>query len=164
MSELEQFIRTNAAAFDTQEPAPGHEERFLARLDTVRTGTAPSAPERFSALSGFFRTRDHRALAYALALFAAVLLVIRPGDPFRGAGNDPEAIYMAYMGQVAELYGHVPADDSAAWDASLQAMTEEEAPLFVQLPDELSRREQARILKDYYGELLAGAKKFKNIR
>ena len=100
--------------------------------------------------------------ACALAMCLAVLLVLRPGDPFRGAGNDPTAIYLAYMDQVAEIYGQLPPEAGSDRDLTLQEMTEEADPLFTQLPDELSRRQRARILREYYGELLAGARKLNN--
>jgi hypothetical protein len=162
MTELERYIRAHAGAFDTQEPARGHEERFLARLDV--TPAVAAAPH--SRRSGWFRSRSARLTAYALAAVAAVVLVLRPGAPrdFRHVPDDPEAIYLAYMDHVAGLYNAVPAENSATWDTTLQEITEEKVPLFEQLPDELSARERGRILKAYYGDLLAGARKLKNNR
>lgn len=158
MTDLEQYIRANAAEFDTQEPARGHEGRFLARL-----GQAEPAPGLRTRLADFFALRPRRTLAYALAAFAAVLLLLHPAatDDFRGVSDDPEAIYMAYMDQVASLYDALPAGDSASRDDDLRALTEEEIPLFEQLPDGLPARERGRILKAYYGELLAGARQLK---
>ena len=47
MNELEQYIRTHAAEFDTEEPAPGHEARFLARLDSpVKPANDELAPSQ----------------------------------------------------------------------------------------------------------------------
>lgn len=169
MSELERYIRANAGAFDTQEAPAGHEARFLALLDA--SGAIPAEPvrgsSRWRSAIRRLRSADFRrpaAWTFALAALAAAFLLLRPGDPFRKAGNDPAAIYLAYMEQVAGLYGTLPPEDSASWDASLQEVTEEAVPLFEQLPEELSAREQARILKAYYGELLASARQFKNIR
>ena len=161
MTELEAYIRSHAAEFDTQEPARGHEERFLARLDASQAAVSPQS-DFFSRLQGFFRNRRFQTLACAFAACVAVLLILRPGDPFRRAGNDPEAIYLAYMDQVVEIYNRLPLEGNTERDTSLQAMTEEADPLFTQLPDELSRRQQARILREYYGELLAGARKLQN--
>ena len=36
MKELEQYIRSHANEFDVMEPLPGHEERFLARLEQAQ--------------------------------------------------------------------------------------------------------------------------------
>lgn len=155
MNELESYIRAHAAGFDTEAPAPGHEQRFLARLDVT---PVPSEA------SGTSRRRPANLLpfaALALAAIAAAFLLLRPGDPFRGAGSDPEAIYLAYMDEVAGLYRTLSPDSDTDWDAVLREVTEEKEPLFVQLPEELPRRERARILKAYYGGILAQARQLK---
>lgn len=167
MTELEQYIRRNAAAFDTETPAEGHEARFLARLDEAVGGPRPVGQRRsFRAFLFPAGGRFRRPAVWALAVACALLLVlvIRPGDPFRGVPNDPEAIYLAYMDRVADIYQALPAEGSAEWDDALQDLTEEEDPLYTQVPGELPRRQQGRILKQYYGELLAHARQFKNIR
>ena len=171
MNELEQYIRTHAAEFDTEEPAPGHEARFLARLDSpvkpANDGMVKPAELSFrAALSSFWaKTRNlfrpAPVIAFALAALAAAFLIIRPGDPFRGVGNDPEAIYLAYMDRVAQLYRTLPCADSELRDATLADITEEEEPLFTQLPEELSDRQRGRILKDHYGRILAAAGQIK---
>ena len=169
MTELEKYIRDNAASFDTESPAEGHEARFLARLEaTPVEGDSPAVPEPvegrpanlWTALASFRAAiRNLRlapVLAFAVAACAALLLIIRPGDPFRGVANDPEAIYLAYMDRVADLYQALPLEDGV-----LQEITEEETPLFTQLPDNISNRERSRILKNHYGELLAAARQLK---
>ena len=84
------------------------------------------------------------------------MLFIRPGDPFRGVSNEPEAIYLAYMDRVAALYRAMPLEDDI-----LREITEEDEPLFAQLPDDISARQRARILKSHYGELLSAARQLK---
>ena len=117
---------------------------------------AGAAPEEFAALF-----RRPAVWAFALAAAAiALLLVLRPGDPFRGTGNDPQKIYLAYMDRVAELYRR-PSTDTETRDAILAGITEEEDPLFLQIPEELSARERGRILKEYYGRMLAAAGKIR---
>lgn len=153
MNELEQYIRTHAAQFDTEEPAPGHEARFLARLDEAAPVPVWTKIRQF--------LRPAPVIAFALATLAAAFLIIRPGDPFRGAGNDPEAIYLAYMDRVSRLYQTLPCEDSELRDATLAEITEEEEPLFTQLPEELSDRERGRILRNHYGRILAAAGQIK---
>jgi len=153
MNELEQYIRTHAAQFDTEEPAPGHEARFLARLDEAAPVPVWTKIRQF--------LRPAPAIAFALATLAAAFLIIRPGDPFRGAGNDPEAIYLAYMDRVSRLYQTLPCEDSELRDATLAEITEEEEPLFTQLPEELSDRKRGRILRNHYGRILAAAGQIK---
>ncbi|MBR4525376.1 MAG: hypothetical protein IKP15_07495 [Bacteroidales bacterium] len=144
MTELEKYIRENAAAFDTESPAEGHEARFRARLFLT------------SFRAAIRNLRPAPVLAFAVAACAALLLIIRPGDPFRGVAHDPEAIYLAYMDRVADLYQALPMEDEA-----LQEITEETEPLFTQLPENLSNRERSRILRNHYGELLAAARQLK---
>lgn len=151
MNDLEQYIRDHAVQFDSETPAPGHEERFLARLDA--TGSPRTRP------AALFRRPAVWAFAFAAAAIA-LLLVLRPGDPFRGTGNDPQKIYLAYMDRVAELYRR-PSTDTETRDAILAGITEEEDPLFLQIPEELSARERGRILKEYYGRMLAAAGKIR---
>ena len=45
--------------------------------------------------------------------------------------------------------------------ATLAEITEEEEPLFTQLPEELSDRERGRILRNHYGRILAAAGQIK---
>lgn len=151
MNELEKYIRAHAAEFDTEAPARGHEERFLARLD-VTPGAVVERPV-------IRRFRPANLLALAFAACVAALLLIRPGDPLHGLSRNPEAIYLAYMDQVADLYRDMPLQDDA-----LRAITEEEEPLFDQMPEDMSPRQRSRILKAHYGELLAAARQLKKIQ
>ena len=155
MNELEKYLRDHAVEFDTATPAEGHEQRFQARLAATRLPQeAPQKPVRRS-------FRISRALwipALACAALAAAVLLIRPGDPFRHVGNDPEAIYLAYMGEVSRLYREVPAGNCSDRDATIQSITEEETPFFDQLPEEYSPEKRARMIKTYYAGLLALAR------
>ena len=158
MNDLEKYIRDHAAEFDTAEPAGGHEARFLARLDVTPIAAGTQPKESFRAKTrNLFRRPFAWALAVVACAVALLVLIIRPGDPLHGVSRSPEAIYVAYMDQVAGLYGALPGTDSARRDADLQAITEEADPLFAQLPEELGSRQPSRILKAYYGELLERA-------
>ena len=154
MTELEQYIRSHADEFDVKEPAPGHEERFMARveaadLETPARRETPARPAR----------RPWRIVWGSVAAAAALsaLFVI---NAIRR--NTPEAIYLTYMDRVSQLYSACPADAGTDWDETLAALTEEATPLFLQLPDEMSRLEKARILKAHYASLLEGAKQLAN--
>lgn len=151
MKDLEEYIRAHAAEFDTADPAGGHEARFLARL-----------PEKES-LRTKIRNLFRDALAPqvwvpALAAACALLLVlfIRPGDPLHGLTRSPEAVYVAYLDQVADLYRELPMQDEA-----LREITDEAESLFEQMPEGLSDRQRSRILQNHYGELLAAARQLK---
>lgn len=143
MKELEQFIRSHAEEFDVREPSRGHEERFLARL------AGAEQPAR----------RPWRIVWSAVALAACLSALFLVTSLRR---NSPEAIYLAYMEEVSELYSACPEDADADWDEALSSLTDESVPLFLQLPEELSRFEKARILREHYASLLEGAKTLVN--
>lgn len=143
MKDLEQYIRDHAAEFDTAEPAGGHKVRFGWKL-FLRNAFA----------------RQAWVPAFALACVAALLvLIIRPGDPLHGISRNPEAVYLAYMDEVAVLYRELPMQDDA-----LREITEEAESLFEQMPEGLSDRQRSRILQNHYGELLAAARQLKKIQ
>lgn len=139
MKDLEQYIRDHAAEFDTAEPPIGHKVRFGWKL-FLRSAFA----------------RPAWAPAFALACALLLVLVIRPGDPLHGYSRNPEAVYVAYMDRVADLYRELPMQDEA-----LREITEEAESLFEQMPEGLSDRERSRILQNHYGELLAAARQLK---
>lgn len=165
MNELERYIREHAAQFDSAEPAGGHEERFLARLEAE--ADRPSFRAALSSFRAKTRNLPRRLLVPALALAAALalLLVIRPGGSryFLGVPDNPERVYRSYLSQVEKAYRSFPWEDGGEWEQTLDELTEEPVSLYEQLPEELSRRERARILKAYYGDLLDHVRQLKNI-
>ena len=143
MTELEQYIRSHAEEFDVKEPAQGHEDRFLARLEEAQK------PDR----------RPWRVVWGTVAAAAALSALFVLNAVRR---NTPEAIYLTYMDRVSQLYSACPADAGTDWDDTLASLTEEANPLFLQLPEEMSRMQKARILKAHYASLLDGAKQLAN--
>ena len=83
------------------------------------------------------------------------------GGVFFGVGNDPQKVYLAYLDRVEDARLALADNEDYNWEGILRGMTEEAVPLIEQLPEELSGRQQARILKQYYGEILAGVEKLK---
>ena len=167
MNDLETYIREHAAQFDTAEPASGHEERFLARLDVTPGACHPERqtachPERSEGSS--FRRPRYLIPLFALAALAVALVVFRPGTShhFLGVPNNPERVYRSYLAQVEKAYLTFPWEDGYDWESALDELTEESVSLYEQLPDGLSPRRQARILKAYYGDLLDGVQQLKN--
>ena len=142
MKGLEEYIRGNAGAFDTELPPDGAEERFLERWET-----------------GSRKVRILRAVLPAAAAAALAFLLLLPPagrgrDWLRGAGNSPEDIYASYMAQVTEAWKKAGPDEICS--EQLRSLTEETIPLADQLPDELSDAEKATILREHYNTLLDG--------
>ena len=143
MKELEKYIRFHADDFDVMEPGAGHEERFLARLEQAQK------PAR----------RPWRIVWGSVAVAASLSALILGTVLHR---SDPVAIYLSYMDKVSQLYSDCPADAGADWDEALASLTEEPNPLFLQLPEEMSRLQKARVLRAHYDSLLEGAKQLAN--
>ena len=142
MKKLDDLIRDNASAFDTEFPPEGAEERFLRKWEAGRP-----------------RVRILRTVlpAVAAAALAAVLLLPpadRSTDWLRGAGDSPEGIYLAYMEQVSAAWEKAGPDEILS--AQLSSVTEEAIPLIDLLPDELGDAEKSVILREHYNTLLDG--------
>ena len=104
--------------------------------------------------------------AVAVLVVAAVVL-LRPAEGrgyFFGVGNDPQKVYLAYLDRVEDARLALAEREEYNYEGLLRGMTEEAVPLIEQLPEELSGRQQARILKQYYGEILAGVDKLKKVK
>lgn len=142
MKGLEEYIRANAGAFDTELPPEGARDRFISRWE-----------------AGNRKVRILRTVLPAAAAAALALLLIlpRPGrsrDWLRSAGNTPEDIYACYIVQVTEAWKKAGPDEMRS--EQLRSLTEETIPLADQLPEELSDTEKAAILRDHYNTLLDG--------
>ena len=163
MTELEKYILENAGEFNDKAPAEGHEGRFMAKL-MADSPVKPANDGGKPANDGVGKSSGRVWRIFGTIAAAATLAgVFIAGSSFgHYTGRNPEAIYLAYMTEVSKLYKDCPMEDSAAWDDAIAQLTEESVPLFEQLPEEMSRREKARILKQYYGDLLDGAKQFVN--
>ena len=163
MTELEKYILENAGEFNDKAPAEGHEGRFMAKL-MADSPVKPANDGGMPANDGVGKSSGRVWRIIGTIAAAAVMAgVFVAGSSFgHFTGRNPEAIYLAYMTEVSKLYKDCPMEDSASWDEALVQLTEESVPLFEQLPEEMSRREKARILKQYYGDLLDGAKQFVN--
>ena len=186
MNELEKYIRAHAAEFDAAEVPQGHEERFLAAVEAGalngrgrflrfarndRRGCARN--DRVAARSGAAGEGTAfgaagwgtwALLAGAVAVLLAAVVLLRPAEGrgfFFGVGNDPQKVYLAYLDRVEDARLALADNEDYNWEGILRGMTEEAVPLIEQLPEELSGRQQARILKQYYGEILAGVEKLK---
>ena len=142
MNRLEDYIRDNAPAFDTELPPKGAEGRFLRKWEAGRRKVR------------IFRTVLPAAAAAALAAVLLLPKADRSTDWLRGAGDSPEGIYLNYMAQVTEAWEKAGPDEMLS--AQLSGLTEEAIPLLDLLPDELGNAEKSAILREHYNTLLDG--------
>lgn len=166
MDELKEYIKQNREAFDEQEIPEGHLERFEALLESRSATEIPVKKQSES--RGLIRRVVWATVAVAAAM-AGILLINRPSgktrDWFAGIGNDEFAICSAYYDKVAECYelmlGKYP--DSDVQNA-IESITRETIPMVDQLPDEMDPDTKAAVLKEYYGDLLEGLDRIKNMK
>lgn len=139
--------------FDIYNLPEGHETRFEARLDK------------------HLARRHRRSLVFRwTAVAASLALVVLPATQSRQfairKAQTPEGVYTAYLKEVGKLYEAL-ADNSdneiVDWESLLHELTDENLPLYDQLPEELSQREKTRILKQHYGGILHEAGQLKGI-
>ena len=69
-----------------------------------------------------------------------------------------------FRGAVEAYEQELAADEDYNWVGIMRGMTREAVPMLEQLPEEMSDKEKARLLKSYYGDILAGVEKLKNAR
>ena len=140
MNRLEDYIRANASQLDTALPPSEAEAQFLDRWEAEEKG----------------KRRKIFYFAFSAAAAVALVLALLPWKSWV-LGNNPDAVYEHYLAAVADAWEVAAYDEEAA--AMLGSLTEEAIPLRDQLPDELSSREQAAILRAHYGDLLSGIDK-----
>lgn len=132
--------------FDRYELPDGHQARFLEKLD--------------ARLAGRRRRRLLFRWTAAAACAALVAFLALDRNTYFWRAHSPEAVYAAYLEQVSALYQRISANsdgDTAEQEALLHELTDENIALYDQLPDELSKRQKIKILKNHYGGLLSSA-------
>lgn len=100
----------------------------------------------------------------AIATAVALLVQTEGRGYFKDAGNDPQKVYEAYLEHVAEYERELAGDEDYNWVGIMRGMTREAVPMIAQLPEEMPDKEKARLLKSYYGDILAGVEKLKNAK
>ena len=183
MDNLEKYIKDNTEAFNDAELPEGHLDRFMAKLvDSAPTQGQDSFGRPFSRLGrgaqggqgslGSVGRRTRRILWPAVAVAAALAVIIflnRPStethDWFANVGNDQIEICQTYYEKAGELYEIILAKNpDGSMDESVNSIADGGIPLVDQLPEELDPEVRAAILKEYYGELLNGLERIKNIK
>ena len=184
MDNLEKYIKDNTEAFNDAGLPEGHLDRFLLKLNASAQQLRHNSPGRpFSRLGreaqggqGSFdsvRKRTRRILWTALAVAASLTVFVflnhRPAtethDWFANVGNDQLEICQTYYEKAGELYEIILAQNpDGSMDESVGSIADGGVPLVDQLPDDMDPDARATILKEYYGELLNGLERMKNIK
>ena len=184
MDNLEKYIKDNAEAFNDAELPEGHLDRFTAKLESLVTNRqgqdSPDLPAlraitgktvgQGSLAAGGKRVRRILWAALAVAAASAIMIFLnRPStethDWFANVGNDQLEICRTYYEKAGELYEIILAQNpDGSMDESVGSIADGGVPLVDQLPDDMDPDARAAILKEYYGELLNGLERMKNIK
>lgn len=170
MDNLEKYIKDNAEAFNDSELPEGHLDRFIAKLESQASFEQGQDGQGSLAPSGKrVRRILWAALAVAASLTVFVFLNHRPAtethDWFANVGNDQLEICQTYYEKAGELYEIILAQNpDGSMDESVGSIADGEIPLIDQLPDDMDPDARAAVLKEYYGELLNGLERMKNIK
>ncbi len=151
--------------FDDMEPAEGHFERFLEKANSSkRIEFRRNTPRKRL----FWKAVLFPVAASVMMIFGANLLIKTmnvKSDSFSktvAVMEDPQDIYNAYMDVVRDCYDYFssltsydPRNGVSEHFNTLECITSEHIPLLEVLPEELSDREKAEILKEYYNRRVA---------
>ena len=183
MDNLEKYIKDNTEAFNDAELPEGHLDRFMAKLSSKVLEPSQDSPDLPALRALTWKTVGQRSLDPAgklvsrilwttlavAAAFAVIIFLNRPStethDWFANVGNDQIEICQTYYEKAGELYEIILADHpDGSMDESVNSIADGGIPLVDQLPEELDPDVRAAILKEYYGELLNGLERIKNIK
>ena len=102
MTDFEKYIQEHKAQLDSDRPRPGHEERFMQKLDRL----ADLRPVRRIR----FRHTLQVAASLAIILTSAILLIRHPDPDTRASNEIPASIMEAdiyYASQVEDKYKQI---------------------------------------------------------
>lgn len=134
MTELERYISSNAGAFDSEPVPAGSRERIMARVAVQKRKR---------------RIRFAGMASIGIAAAASVMMTLIMPDISWELGRH----HIRLAEQEKRIMSIVERDYPMEMENVtniIRSITHEAIPLEDQLPDELSRRERSRILKDYY--------------
>ena len=166
MENLEKYINDNLEQLDSYEMPQGHKERFMARMaaqeKSAQEVTAQEhAPQR-QKITFWNRRRIFSAVSAAAVVAIGLITALSPA--VQGAictyrvQKSAQQIYIVES-EIMQMLG----EDEQYMINNLKTITEEAVPLADILPPELSPKQRADILIQYYKAKIASLKKFKTL-
>ena len=179
MMDIERFVEKHREEFNHGKMPEGHKERFMQKLESE---PRISVAERLKKTIGeAFKTLTlKKAGLYfgipAVAVVAVCLVImginnrgynrielVTPAD-----AESAEALENAYLQQIRDYgksvisFSHstAPCIEEQISDA-VSSISDDAVPMSVQLPQEISRKEQFKILKEYYNQKMLGLHRIK---
>lgn len=153
MKELNNIISRYRSELDKEIPLEGDFERFMAKCEDTGVVDSPKW-WRVGRYAKFY-------VATSVVLFIAVEFAISYFSPQKQIVR----VYENYCHEVAALSAEmqmmVSPDEIDGLNRMINSIDYEEIPFMSILPDEMNDREKLKLIKEYYGEKLAGVKKYK---
>ncbi|MBQ2913355.1 MAG: hypothetical protein IJE52_06675 [Bacteroidales bacterium] len=159
MENLEKYIQDNLEQFNKGEMPAGHQERFLAKLEALKSQVQHKEPKPHHLP---IRRILFAASAAAAAIIIALFAILQPGNIGQSYSIGIQEMAQEMYTEEAEILQMLPEDDLQMIN-SVKSITQEAVPLTDLLPDELSPEKRAEILREYYKAKTAGLKKIKTL-
>ena len=159
MENLEKYINDNLEQLGSYEMPQGHKERFMARLAAQEPQEA--VPER-KKITFWNRRRIISAASVAAVVAIGLITALNPAVQEKiyayQIHKSAQQIYIEET-QIMQMLG----ENEQYMINNLKTITEEAIPLADILPAELSPKQRAEILIQYYKAKTASLKKFKTL-
>ena len=161
MDNLEKYINENLEQVNSYEMPQGHKERFMAKLEAQEAAVHGPAPQRQKTI--FWNRRRILSAASAAAVVAiGIMTALNPAVQEKiysyQVQKSAQQIYIEET-VIMQMLG----EDELYMINNLKSITEEAVPLADILPVELSPKQRAEILIQYYKAKTASLKKFKTL-
>ena len=161
MENLEKYIKENLEQISSCEMPQGHKERFMAKL-AAQEATATPHRRRITFWNFWNRRRILSAASAAAVVAIGLITALNPAVQEKiysyQVHKSAQQIYIEES-EIMQMLG----EDELYMINNLKSITEEAVPLADQLPPELSPKERAEILIQYYKTKTASLKKFKTL-
>ena len=161
MDNLEKYINENLEQVNCYEMPQGHKERFIAKLEAQEAAVMGPAPQRQKTI--FWNRRRILSSASAAAVVAiGIMTALNPAVQEKiysyQVQKSAQQIYIEET-EIMQMLG----EDELYMINNLKSITEEAVPLADILPVELSPKQRAEILIQYYKAKTTSLKKFKTL-
>jgi len=166
MDDLKLYISENMDLLEEESLPQGDAERFIARLT--------EADESSGSRKIHFHTSVHRRSIPVWRMLAipaaAVILVVFSMRIFTETLSEDSLgkVYSSYRAQLMELSSEIVAlseseEDARMYSVVIDNIDFEAIPMSEILPSELTEREKAEIMEQYYSTKLDGIRRLRNI-
>ena len=158
MENLEKYIKENLEQISSCEMPQGHKERFMAKLAAQEATTTPQRQK----ITFWNRRRILSAASVAAVVAIGIMTALNPAVQEKiysyQVQKSAQQIYIEET-EIMQMLG----EDELYMINNLKSITEEAVPLADILPVELSPKQRAEILIQYYKAKTASLKKFKTL-